>query len=124
MFIDRSDVYHESAKRQWGELVENDSCLVTSNYIVSETAGLLQFKIGFDAAKCWYRDVLEILETKWVDPTIHQRAYELWLNLGLQNLRLEECVTFAFMHHHQIDNIFCFKSIFAAYGFCAIPEIC
>jgi len=115
--LDRSDRYHKQASVIWPALLDDNVTLITSNYVVSETVGLLQNRIGFKAVKLWYRDILGILDVWWVDADAHGRAYDLWLNLGLKGLSLIDCVSFVTMHHHHIEKAFCFKPRFAEHGF-------
>jgi predicted nucleic acid-binding protein len=115
--LDRSDRFYKEASAIWPGLLNNNVTLVTSNYVVSETIALLQKRIGFEAARLWYRDILGVLNILWVDEGVHQLAYELWLNLGRRQLSLVDCVTFVTMHHHQIEKAFCFKSHFIDHGF-------
>jgi predicted nucleic acid-binding protein len=115
--LDRADPNHKEASSLWVELMDKNIILVTSNYIVSETMKLLQNKIGFEAARVWYRDILSVLEILWIDKGIHQQSYELWLNLGRIPLSLVDCTSFVTMHHNQIEKAFCFKSYFVDHGF-------
>jgi len=115
--LDRSDRYHKEASALWPDLLDKNVTLVTSNYVVSETIALLQKKIGFEAAYVWYRDILGVLDIYWIDEDTHQRAYELWLNLGRRKLSLVDCVSFITMHHHKIEEAFCFKQHFVNHGF-------
>ena len=115
--LDRSDRYHSQASALWPDLLDADINLFTSNYVVWETLGLLQNRIGFDAASLWYRDILCVLDVWWVSADIHQRAYELWLNLRRRRLSLVDCVSFVTMHQNEIEKAFCFKSHFTDHGF-------
>jgi len=115
--LDRADPYHKEASSLWVALMDNNFTLVTSNYVVSETVKLLQKRIGFEAARAWYKDILSVVDVLWIGEGIHQQAYELWLNLGRIPLSLVDCTSFVTMHHHQIEKVFCFKSYFVDYGF-------
>jgi len=115
--LDRSDRHHEQASALWPALLDDNVTLITSNYVVWETVSLLQNKIGFKAASLWCKDILGVMEIWWVDATTHQRAYELWLNLGRMRLSLVDCVSFVTMHQHDIEKVFCFKPHFTEYGF-------
>jgi predicted nucleic acid-binding protein len=115
--IDRSDRYHSQASALWPDLLDGDISLITSNYVVWETLGLLQKRIGFEAASLWYKDILGVLEVLWVNVGTHQRAYELWLNLGRRRFSLVDCVSFVTMHQHQIEKAFCFKPHYTDHGF-------
>ena len=115
--IDRSDQYHAQASVLWPGLLDDNIALITSNYVVWETVGLLQRRIGYEAANLWYKDILGVLDIFWVDAETHLRAYQLWLNLGRRQLSLVDCVSFATMHQHQIEKAFCFKPHFKDHGF-------
>lgn len=115
--LDRSDRYHKQASALWPTLLDDNVTLITSNYVVSETVGLLQNRIGFQAAKLWYRDILGVMYVWWIDAASHERAYDLWLNLCRRQLSLIDCVSFVTMHHHQIEKAFCFKPHFTEHGF-------
>ena len=115
--LDRSDRHHKQASVLWPTLLDDNVTLITSNYVVSETVGLLQNRIGFQAAKLWYRDILGVLDVWWVDAEAHERAYELWLNLGNRHLSFIDSVSFVTMHYHQIEKAFCFKPSFLNHGF-------
>ena len=101
----------------WTDLLDDGFRLLTSNYVVWETVGLLQKRIGFEAARLWHKDILGVLDVLWVDERLHQRAYDLWLNLGRRRLSLVDCVSFVTMHAHAIEKAFCFKPHFADHGF-------
>ena len=120
--LDRSDKFHQPASILWPTLLDVRFDLVTSNYVVSETVKLLQEKIGFEAASLWYSDILEVLDVWWVDAAVHNRAYELWLNLGRRRLSLVDCVTFVAMHKERVEKAFCFKPHFVNQGFTLLPE--
>lgn len=115
--LDRSDRYHKKASAIWPALLDDNITLITSNYVVTETVGLVQNRIGFKAVKLWYRDILGILDIWWIDADAHDRAYDLWLNLGLKGVTLIDCISFVTMHHHQIEKAFCFKPRFEEHGF-------
>ena len=120
--IDRSDRYHSRASALWPALLDDDIALITSNYVVWETLGLLQKRIGFEAASLWYKDILGVLDVLWVNAGTHQRAYQLWLNLGLKRLSMVDCVSFVTMHQHEIEKAFCFKPHFTDHGFNLLTE--
>ncbi len=118
--IDRSDRFHNKASVCWRKLLDSRCRLVTTNYVVWDTLGLLQRRIGFDAASLWHRDILGIIDVKWIDADIYQRAYELWLHLGKNRLGMVDCVSFVAMRQTLIERAFCFKSHFLNYGFALV----
>ena len=120
--LDRSDQYHEQAKDLWPSLLEDHVALMTSNYVVSETISLLQYRLGFKAALIWYKDILGIVEIAWTDQNIHRKAFELWINLGRHHLSLCDCASYIIMNQHHIEKAFSFKKSFANQGFTLLPK--
>jgi predicted nucleic acid-binding protein len=121
--MDRSDMYHLSAKSLWPHLLDDGIGLQTSNYVVSETISLIQHRLGYDAASIWYKDVLGVLDVIWVDQDTHRRAYELWMNLGRQQHSLVDCISYVIMYQNQIEKAFCFKRSYARQGFTLIAPL-
>ena len=122
--MDRADRYHEPARALWPALLKDDIALVTSNYVASETLTVLQYRIGFDAAKLWCRDVLRVMEVSWVDEAIHQKAHAVWMNLGHRRFSLVDCVSFVTMHQQHIEKVFGFKASYIEQGFELLPSSC
>jgi len=121
--IDRSDKFYKKASALWPFLLEDHITLITSNYVVFETIGLLQNRLGFDAARLWCENILDVLEIRWVDNEKNQLAFELWYNLGQKLLNLVDCISFITMRQDRIKKVFCFKKNFQEQGFEVIPQL-
>ena len=115
--MDRSDTNHEQAAGLWVALLEKNLHLCTGNYVIVETLALLQSRLGFEAGNLWYRDVLSLAEILWIDGSMHNLAYELWLSLGRRRLSFVDCVSFAVMRHYKIEKVFGFDRHFVEQGF-------
>jgi predicted nucleic acid-binding protein len=118
--MDRSDFYHQSAKALWPSLLEDAISLQTSNYVVSETLSLIQYRLGYKAASLWYKDILGVLEVHWVRQATHQQAYQLWMSFGRRHYSLVDCISFVIMNQNQIEKAFCFKRNYALMDFSLI----
>ena len=77
--MDRSDSYHQTAKKLWTFLLDEEICFKTTNYIIIETLALLQNRLGFEAAHLYSSDILELVDILWVNEPRHNLAIELWL---------------------------------------------
>ena len=119
--LDRSDRYHSQASVLWPDLLHDNITLLTTNYVVWETVGLLQKRIGFEAASLWYKDILGVLDVLWVNARTHQLAYELWLNLGRRRLSLVDCVSYITINQLRVEQVFCFKASYADRGYIMVP---
>jgi len=115
--MDRSDRNHGRAGKLWAALLESGFALVTSNYVILETLALLQNRLGFAAASLWYRDVLGLAGSVWIDETVHRSAYELWLSIGKRKLSMVDCTSFTLMRRLLVERVFAFDKYFQQQGF-------
>lgn len=115
--MDRSDNNYEQAVALWASLLEKDLYLCTGNYIIVETLALLQSRLGFEAAKLWYGDLLNLAEVLGIDRSMHNLAYELWLSLGRRKLSFVDCLSFMAMRHYNVEKVFGFDRHFVEQGF-------
>ena len=115
--MDRSDSYHQTAKKLWTFLLDEEICFKTTNYIIIETLALLQNRLGFEAAHLYSSDILELVDILWVNEPRHNLAIELWLSLGRKKLSLVDCVSFITMRHYRLENVFGFDRHFDQQGF-------
>lgn len=120
--MDRSDNNYEEAATLWTYFLENDFYLQTSNYIIVETLALLQSRLGFEAANLWYQDVLSLTEVLWIDGSMHNLAYELWLGLRRRKLSFVDSVSFLAMRHYKLKKVFGFDKHFDEQGFEIVGE--
>jgi predicted nucleic acid-binding protein len=120
--MDRSDDFHRSASILLADFLDQGYYLKTSNYVTVETLALLQNRLGFEAADVWSRNVLDIVETLWVDKVLHNLAFEIWFSLGRRKLSLVDCTSFVIMRHDKIDKVFGFDKHFSEHGFDVLNE--
>jgi predicted nucleic acid-binding protein len=120
--IDRSDTCHIAAKALWPALIKNEIDLLTSSYVVSETMTILQKRLGQEAASLWHKAVLGVVDIQWVDRSLHNLGYELWMSLGRLGFSLVDCVGHILMNQQQVTRAFCFKTHYAHQGIALVPE--
>ena len=119
--LDRDDKNHQKGKKAWREIMEGDSTLVTSNYILVETLALLQSRLGLEAVRGFQEDVVPILKVEFVTPDMHRAGTAALLSAGRRGLSLVDCVSFEVMRDLGIKVAFTFDSHFKEQGFDIIP---
>ncbi len=118
--LDAGEANHEAIAAAWDTLVVRDR-LVTTNYVVVETASLCQRRLGTALTHGFLRGVVPLIEVRWMNEEIHDRAVEALLAVGRRPLSLVDCASFALMREQGIERAFTLDRHFAEQGFECIP---
>lgn len=121
--LDADDQYHHQARQTWLTLLEDDTRLYTSNYVLMETYALLQNRIGLEAVRILHNDVLPAVNMIWVDERLHQTACSAFLIAGRRRLSLVDCVSFEVMRQVGIEAAFTLDTHFAEQDFDILPSV-
>lgn len=111
------DTHHHEAKKILAILQENDSVLVTSNYVLLECVSLLQKRQNASTAKSFLTDALKHLEVIWMDEPLQKHAATIWLESKDRHLSLVDCTSFAAMQKNKLTHAVSFDSHFPKNGF-------
>lgn len=118
-FVDPNDDFYLEAKILWKRLIETDTPLITTNYILDETFTLIRVKCNL-ARALELRDVLfrhEIhldIERVTVDD---DAAVWDWFEKDWRHLSFTDCVSFAVMKRLDLTDVATFDTHFAKAGF-------
>jgi predicted nucleic acid-binding protein len=115
--LNADDRFHDRAKAVWQRELGGDTRLITSNYVVLETAAILQHRIGLDALRIFVTDVVPALEVHWVNEGLHAAAVSAVLAAGRRKLSLVDCTSFEVARARSVDACFAFDEHFAKQGF-------
>jgi len=115
--FDRDDSNHSEAKNVWTRLIHEAATFLTSNYVLVETAALLQHRLGMAAVRVFQEEVVPLLEIDWISEERHRSAMEALLAAGRKKLSLVDCVSFQTMRENGVRSAFCFDAHFREQGF-------
>jgi predicted nucleic acid-binding protein len=115
---DDNDIRAKAALAQW---VRDGVILVTTNYVLLETAALLQQRIGIAAVGVLYEEVTPLLQVDWVDEVRHHAGMEAMLAAGRRKLGLVDCLSFQTMRTKGVRIAFSFDAHFRERGFATKP---
>lgn len=118
--LDRSDENHAKAASVFPELIR-ENVLITNNYVLVETAALIQFRLGMAAVRLFATDVLPVLTVEWVTGRQHYAAWEALLTASRRKLSFVDCVSFQTMRDCGLRTAFCFDAHFREQGFETLP---
>ncbi len=73
------DQHHNSARNAWIKLLESDSILICSSYVLVETYALLKNRLGIEAVQAFQRDIAPLLDVVWVKENLHRLGLDALL---------------------------------------------
>jgi predicted nucleic acid-binding protein len=120
--LNANDRFHPPARQAWDKILSSDTTLFCSNYIILETTALLQHRFGIDAVRLFETDIMPIIETVWVDETIHKQGMSALLVANRRELSLVDCTSFEIMRQLGMDAAFACDTHFREQGFKVLPE--
>jgi predicted nucleic acid-binding protein len=119
--FDRDDANHSEARVAWVEWLREGAVLLTNNYVLLETAALLQHRIGVAAVRALHEEVTPLLQVDWVTEERHRAGMEAVLAAARKKLSLVDCVSFQTMRARGVRTAFCFDAHFREQGFTTKP---
>jgi len=119
--LNASDANHETAVKAWEKLLSDGARLLTTNYVLVESAALIQGRLGMTSARAFVEDIVPLLEIEWVDESLHGAGESAFLAASRRKLSFVDCVSFEFMRRVGIRRAFSFDGHFRQYGFSRVP---
>lgn len=120
--LSRNDHHHERALAYYEELATDGTRLLTTNYIVDETATRLRYDVGLPAALA-FRDMLDQsiarrrVRTVWIDAGIQREAWALLERHADVELSLTDATSAVVARRAKAGTVFGFDGDFRALGF-------
>jgi predicted nucleic acid-binding protein len=115
--VDRDDENHVAARNTWERLLRSSQTLLTHNYVLVETAALVQTRLGMTALRLVQERIIPVLRVYWITESHHRIAIEMAVAADRRKLSLVDCVSFLTMRSHGVSDAFCFDKHFAEQGF-------
>lgn len=120
--LDADDANHSAARTEWHRLLDAGVPLVTTNYVLVETAALVQLRLGLEAVRALQEDVAPVLGVEWMTERHHEAAMAVVLAVGVRGLSLVDCASFGAMRSLGMREAFTFDEAFANQGFTSLPR--
>lgn len=121
-FLDADDENHGAAAEIWGRLQNRTETLVTHDYVLLETAALLQRRLGADALRDFLEGIVPLLSVVWIDEEFFRAAAAALLTARNRRLSLVDCASFEVMRRTGVRSFFAFDAHFADMGFDPVGE--
>lgn len=121
-FLDADDRYHARAARIWDHLHRAHGALTSHNYVIVETAAIVQRRLGPAAVQALARDVLPLLDVAWIDEALHSAAVTALLASERQDISLVDWASFELMRRRDIRDAVTFDKHFVDQGFRVLSD--
>ena len=130
VFVDTSALYalldeeedtHRRARETWTEILDRDVVPVTSNYVLVETAAVIQRRLGLPALRKFVDGLAPVLEIAWVSEAQHTLGMNAALIAGRRKLSVVDCISFLVMQERRVTTAFTFDEHFREQGFTVVP---
>lgn len=115
--LDEEDERHQRTAAIFRELT--DESLITHNYIVTESAALIERRLGRERARHLLTHLTSPIEIVWIDESIHNAAASAYL--ASHGPSLVDFTSFEVMRRHGITVAFALDRDFSDAGFEVIP---
>ena len=115
--FDRDDEAHRSVAKRWSALLDGSRPLVTTNYVLLETAALLQRRLGQEAVRDLHDAIVPVLTVHWVDEALHWRGASRQRRADRRGLSLVDCVSFEVMAEQGLREALAVDEDFKTEGF-------
>ena len=112
-----SDVFHDSAKKIYQRLLQDNKHLITTSYVLIETIALIHRRLGFEVLETFVDSIQEVVEIIWVDKDLHEAGWKKLETRRGKDDSLVDCVSFLAMHEKKIKDVFANDPHFKREGF-------
>ncbi len=113
----KNDLMHVRAKQNFAFFARQRVQLLTSSFVLVETAALLQRRVGLEAVHDFQSKIIPLLEIIWVSNDWYTRAIQRLFALNDRNISLVDCLSFEIMESREISHAFTFDKHFSENGF-------
>ena len=126
--LNQRDQYHDDAVVIYRGLKQQGARLLTTDYVIDETATWLKYRANHQVAVQFLElvesvektDVLTITE---IDKTLFQEAKKLFRQYDSAKLSFTDCTSFAVCQKHNISETYAFDEHFAMMGITVLKTV-
>lgn len=120
--LDADDAGHPAVRAAFEDLLARRKPLLTTSYVVVETAALLQHRIGVPPVRAFHERLLGVCDVVWVDERLHEIAYRALSVAGRRAVSLVDWVSFETMRRHGVETALALDGDFTSQGFTVVPD--
>lgn len=124
--LKRNDSLHKQARIYYEAKVASRDRLLTTNYVVDETATHLRYDAGLEAALVFRRALDEAITARrlrlvWIDERLEREGWQILERYADVELSLTDATSAAVARRAKVREVFGFDADFRALGFDVRP---
>lgn len=112
--LNKKDDHHEEARRTLQAARERDDSLFLTNFLVAETYGLLNVRLGSHHARAWLQE--NTMPVERITPEDEERAEAILLDHDDKTYSYVDATSFAIMERRGVEVAFEFDEDFRQFG--------
>lgn len=120
-YVCRTDRDHERVRGAIETLVNNREPLATSSYVLCESMGLIQRRMGFSLAQILVAQMLPLVEVLWLGQREHEAGWAIMKQKRRRKLSIVDATSIALMREHRIRRCVAVDPEFSRAGFEVLP---
>ena len=120
-YASREDQDHEAVVDAFRTCLEGEHGFVATSYVVAETMGLIQHRLGRATVELFVTDILPLVDVRWVGATEHAAARRLLRDVGRRSFNIVDASSGALMQRDGASRIVALDPEFARLGFTVVP---
>ena len=126
--LNQKDKYHDDAVVIYSSLKQQNARLLTTDYVIDETATWLKYRANHQVA-VQFLDLVEsvektdVLTVTEIDKTLFQEAQKLFRQYESVQLSFTDCASFAVCQKHNISETYAFDEHFAMMGITVLKTV-
>ena len=113
---DKADPNHAAARKKFHLALESGETFLLHNYILTESAALIQSRLGLRAALLFLKDAKRF-EMVWIDSILHDEALMELERVGRRGISFVDCASFIVMRKRGLHKVLAFDPDFDSQGF-------
>lgn len=120
-FLSAEDKDHEASRRAFQDVLDAGHHLVATSYVVAETMGLVQNRLGLAVMRRFVDDMLPLVRVRWVGPAEHAAAWALLRQVNKRSFTIVDSASAALMQRDGARTIVALDPEFGRLGFSTLP---
>ena len=120
-YLSREDPDHGKVVEAVRACLEADSALVASSYVIAETMGLVQHRLGLASLTRFVEDMLPLVQVQWIAAGEHDAAWRLLARVKKRSFTIVDASTAVLMQRDGVNRILALDPEFRRLGFVALP---